>query len=98
MRCVACNAVLTDFEATRKSANTGEYIDLCNKCFNTIREEVAVIEKFLPAQMSAEDLRKNLEQIISEVGATSAADMGKVMGAATKKLGGQADGKSISAM
>lgn len=45
MRCVACNAVLTDFEATRKSANTGEYIDLCNKCFNTIREEVAVIER-----------------------------------------------------
>ena len=45
MRCVACNAVLTDFEATRKSATTGDYIDLCNKCFNTIREEVAVIEK-----------------------------------------------------
>ena len=66
--------------------------------FDKEAEEVAVIEKFLPAQMSAEDLRKNLEQIISEVGATSAADMGKVMGAATKKLGGQADGKSISAM
>ena len=45
MRCVACNAVLTDFEATRKSATTGDYIDLCNKCFNTIREEVAVIER-----------------------------------------------------
>lgn len=45
MRCVACNAVLTDFEATRKSVNTGDYIDLCNKCFSTIRDEVSVIER-----------------------------------------------------
>lgn len=61
-------------------------------------EEIAVIEKFLPKQMSAEELRTELQQIISETGASSPADMGKVMGVATKKLTGRADGKTISAM
>ena len=60
-------------------------------------EEIAVIEKFLPKQLSEEELKSELRQIISETGATSAADMGKVMGAATKKLAGRADGKTISA-
>lgn len=60
-------------------------------------EEMAVIEKFLPKQMSGEELRAELQQIISETGAASPADMGKVMGIATKKLAGRADGKSISA-
>lgn len=60
-------------------------------------EEIALIEKFLPAQMSAEELKKELQQIIAETGAASPADMGKVMGAATKKLSGRADGKAISA-
>lgn len=60
-------------------------------------EEIALIEKFLPAQMSAEELKKELQQIISETGAASPADMGKVMGVATKKLSGRADGKAISA-
>lgn len=59
-------------------------------------EEIAVIEKFLPKQMSADELKAALEGIIAQVGATSAADMGKVMGAATKQLAGQADGKAIS--
>lgn len=62
------------------------------------KEEVDVIEKFLPAQMSKEELREVLQHIIADVGALTPADMGKVMGAATKKLGGQADGKTISAM
>ena len=61
-------------------------------------EEISIIEKFLPIQMSAEELRNELEKIISETGASTPADMGKVMGAATKKLAGQADGKTISAM
>lgn len=61
------------------------------------QEEIAVIEKFLPKQLSEEELRSELRQIISETGASSAADMGKVMGAATKKLAGRADGKTISA-
>ena len=60
-------------------------------------EEITVIEKFLPQQLSAEELRKELENIIAETGASSPADMGKVMGAATKKLAGKADGKAISA-
>ncbi|MFZ1610213.1 MAG: GatB/YqeY domain-containing protein [Chitinophagales bacterium] len=61
-------------------------------------EEIAVIEKYLPAQMSADALRESLQQIIQQVGATSAADIGKVMGAASKQLAGKADGKTISAM
>src|SRR5215213_4318672 len=60
-------------------------------------EEIAVIEKFLPKQLSTEELRAELQQIITETGAASPADMGKVMGAATKKLAGRADGKTISA-
>lgn|SRR5687768_7829364 len=61
------------------------------------QEEIAIIERFLPAQMNDEDLKKALREIIAETGATSPADMGKVMGAATKKLSGRADGKAISA-
>ena len=61
------------------------------------QEELALIEKFLPAQMSEEELKKELQQIIAETGASSPADMGKVMGSATKKLAGRADGKAISA-
>jgi uncharacterized protein YqeY len=59
-------------------------------------EEIEVIERFLPKQMGAEELKEALQKIIAEVGATSAADMGKVMGAATKQLAGKADGKTIS--
>jgi uncharacterized protein YqeY len=61
------------------------------------QEEIDVIEKFLPAQMSAEELKKELSAIIAETGASSPADMGKVMGVATKKLAGRAEGKAISA-
>ncbi len=60
-------------------------------------EEIEVIEKFLPKQISPEELKAKLQAIIAEVGASSPADMGKVMGAATKQLAGQADGKAISA-
>lgn len=61
------------------------------------QEEIAVIEQFLPKQLSAEELKPLIAKIIAEVGATSPADMGKVMGVATKQLAGQTDGKSISA-
>jgi uncharacterized protein len=61
------------------------------------QEEIEVIEKFLPKQMSPEELRTELEKIIQRVGASSPADMGKVMGVATKELAGKADGKNISA-
>jgi uncharacterized protein YqeY len=61
------------------------------------QEEIDIIEKFLPRQLNEAELRSELQQIIAETGAASPADMGKVMGAATKKLAGRADGKSISA-
>ena len=61
------------------------------------QEEIEVIEKFLPTQLSTEDLQLEIKKIIAETGATSSADMGKVMGAATKRLSGKADGKTISA-
>jgi uncharacterized protein YqeY len=61
-------------------------------------EEIAVIEKFLPQQMDEVALRSALAGIISKVGATTAADMGKVMGAANKELAGKADGKTIAAI
>lgn len=60
-------------------------------------EEIEVIEKFLPKQMEASELKQEIEKIIAEVGATGPGDMGKVMGAASKQLAGKADGKSISA-
>lgn len=58
--------------------------------------EVAVIETYLPKQMSDEELTAAVKEIISEVGATSAKDMGKVMGVASKKLAGKAEGRAIS--
>jgi uncharacterized protein YqeY len=61
-------------------------------------EEIAVIEKFLPQQLSAEELKDELARIIAEVGASSPADLGKVMGIATKRFAGKADGKAISAL
>lgn len=59
--------------------------------------QVAVLEEFLPKQMSEAELTAALKEIITAVGATSPQDMGKVMGTATKKLAGLADGKVISA-
>src|SRR6478672_8547970 len=53
------------------------------------QEEIEVIEKFLPKQLSAEELKAVVSAIIAETGATSSADMGKVMGAATKRLSGK---------
>lgn len=59
--------------------------------------EAAVIEEYLPKKLSAEELTARLQEIIARVGATSAKEMGKVMGVATKELSGLADGKDISA-
>lgn len=60
--------------------------------------EAAVIEEYLPKQLSADELEAELKAIIAEVGATSAKEMGKVMGTASKRIAGRADGKAISAM
>jgi hypothetical protein len=62
------------------------------------QEEIAVIEKFLPKQMDAEELRVVLKEIIVKSGASTAADMGKVMGAANKELAGKAEGKLIASL
>jgi uncharacterized protein YqeY len=62
------------------------------------QEEIEVIEKFLPKQLSGEELKAIIAAIIAETGASSPADMGKVMGVATKQLAGKADGKAISAV
>jgi uncharacterized protein len=59
--------------------------------------EAAVLEKYLPAKMSEEELLNTIKAIITRVDAKSPADMGKVMGVATKELAGKADGKEISA-
>ena len=59
-------------------------------------EEIAVLEHYLPKQLSEQELEAKLKEIIVSVGATSAADMGKVMGVATKQLAGLAPGKAIS--
>ena len=58
--------------------------------------ELAIIEEFLPKQLSDAELTVKITEIIASVGATSPADMGKVMGAASKQLAGLADGKAIS--
>mgnify|MGYP003441441755 CR=1 FL=1 len=58
--------------------------------------QVAVIETYLPKQMSAEELEAALKAIIAEVGAEGPKDMGKVMGTATMKLAGLAEGRAIS--
>lgn len=60
------------------------------------QEEIEIIEKFLPKQLSADELKAEIKAIIAESGASSPAEMGKVMGLANKKLAGRADGKTIS--
>ena len=62
------------------------------------QEELDIISTFLPAQLEGQALERVIREIIAETGASGPADMGKVMGAATKKLAGKADGKAISAM
>jgi uncharacterized protein len=62
------------------------------------REEMAVIEKFLPKQLDETELKEIIKNIIAETGASTPADMGKVMGVASKQLAGKADGKTISTM
>ena len=65
--------------------------------YQTEAAELAILEEFLPKQLSDEELTSKLKEIISTVGAAGPQDMGKVMGSATKQLAGLADGKVISA-
>jgi uncharacterized protein YqeY len=66
--------------------------------FDQEMEQVAVFESYLPAKLSQEELTQKIKQIVDELGATTIKDMGKVMGVASKKLAGLADGKDISAV
>ena len=59
-------------------------------------EQVSIISQFLPAQLSEEDLKNNIADIINQTGASSVKDMGKVIGLASKQLAGKADGKAIA--
>jgi uncharacterized protein YqeY len=61
-------------------------------------EEIAVIEKFLPVQMTAEEVKAAVEAIVKELGAAGPQDLGKVMGVASKQLAGKADGKLIASV
>ncbi len=61
------------------------------------REEIAVIEKYLPAALSDEELEAYIRKVVQEEGATSVKEMGKIMARASKELAGKADGKAISA-
>jgi len=81
----------------RESADiykANDRMDLCDKEI----AEATVLEKYLPAKMGEAELENALRAIIEKTGAKSPADMGKVMGTATKELAGKADGKEISAM
>lgn len=60
------------------------------------REEIAILKQYLPAMLEGEDLERVIRDIIAQLGAASPADMGKVMGVATKQLSGKAEGRSIS--
>ena len=60
--------------------------------------EMAVIEEFLPKQLTEDEIKARLQEIIARVGASAPSDMGKVMGVATKELAGQADGKVVSGL
>lgn len=62
------------------------------------RDEVDVLEKYLPRQLSEEDLESKIAEIVQRLGASSIRDMGKVMGVANKELAGSADGKAIGAI
>lgn len=46
MRCYCCDKILSDFESTRKSVNTGDYLDMCNKCYATIKDELHAEERY----------------------------------------------------
>ena len=62
------------------------------------KEEIEVLQRYLPKQLSVDELKPMIQKIISDTGATGMKDMGKVMGMATKQLAGQADGKTVSGL
>lgn len=62
MRCLSCNCVLNDYEATRKSAHTNEYIDMCNRCYGIIEDDLDVIERPDLEHEDAEDYEEGVDK------------------------------------
>ena len=89
-------------EGGSKEVTDGDILKMIQKLIKQRKEdnelaEAAVMEKYLPKQLSIEEVKAKVQEIIAQVGATSIKDMGKVMGAANKALAGQSDGRTISA-
>jgi uncharacterized protein YqeY len=96
---VSDEAALKIFQKLAKQRKESLDIYVSNKRDDLAKveqEELAVIERYLPAQMSEEEVKAILQNVITEAGASSAADFGKVMPLAMKALAGKADGKVIS--
>lgn len=85
-------------KAAKQRKESAEIFEKQNRKDLADREllQLAVIDRYLPKQLSEEEIRSEVAIVIKEVGATGPQDMGKVMGVVTKKLAGQADGKMIS--
>ena len=73
MRCLACNKILNDFEATRKSATTGTFVDLCNHCFHDVEYDIQSLEREdlretddMEEELELDDLQGDLFNGISE--------------------------------
>jgi uncharacterized protein YqeY len=94
------NVIKTLQKEVKKRKETGEIYKQQNRPDLAEVElyQASVMEEFLPKQLNDDELKSILEKIIQEVGASSPADMGKVMGKATKELAGKADNSRISAM
>lgn len=85
-------------KAAKQRKESAEIFEAQNRKDLAEREliQLEVINRYLPKQLSEEEIKLALQNVIQEVGATGPQDMGKVMGVATRKLAGQADGKAIS--
>ena len=89
------NIISKEVKTRKDSLNEFEKADRTDLIQKT-QEEITVLEKYLPAQLSDEELEMKLKDIITEVGATSMKDMGNVMKSAKEKIGASADGKRIN--
>ena len=86
-------------EAKKRKASLADYEKAGREdLISQIKEEISILEEYLPKQLSAEELEVKVKEIIEEVGATSMKDMGNVMKAAKEKIGAAADGRAINEM
>ncbi|WNJ16498.1 GatB/YqeY domain-containing protein [Pontibacter sp. G13] len=86
-------------QAKQRRDSMQQYIDNGREDLASVeKEELEVIERYLPKALAPEEIEAQVKAIMAEVGASSMKDMGKVMGIASKKMAGQADGKDISAV